>query len=200
MEINNQIKNYGLKSLIGILLISSIQLSCKQSPKLVLSDEQSNNVINDEIIKAPSFELKSTLGNTVKLEDYKGKIVVIHIATTWCPYCNAEAPYLEKLSKDYMSKGVAVLIIDVKEPNALVTEKLVNNFNLSFPVLLDTDGAIAASFAPTDVLPELARDEIMLASNIIINREGNIQFMSLLDTKNFDSKLIHVKEVINEIL
>jgi len=71
---------------------------------------------------------------------------------------------------------------------------------LSFPVLLDTDGAVASSFAPVDVLPELARDEIMLASNFLIDPQGEIQYMSLLDTKNFDVKLVHLKKRLNELL
>ena len=79
-------------------------------------------------------------------------------------------------------------------------DKLVKPHALSFPVVLDTDGTVAGSFAPHDVLPELARDEIMLASNIIIDQQGQIQFMSLLDTKNFDSKLIHVKQKLDELL
>ena len=86
------------------------------------------------------------------------------------------------------------------EPKELVTEKLKDTYNLTFPILLDPDGAVAASFAPADVHPELDRDEVMLASNIIIDPEGKIQFMSLLDSKNFDAKLIHLKEKLNDLL
>ena len=154
----------------------------------------------DAMMSAPSFQLPDLKGNTVSLEDFTGRFLVIHIATTWCPYCNAEAPYLQQLYDEYAPSKVGVLIIDVKEPRELVDSKLQRSFNLSFPVLLDLDGAVAASFAPLDVLPELARDEIMLASNILIDPEGNIQYMSLLDTRNFDSKLIHIKEKLNELL
>ncbi len=160
----------------------------------------SRNTMETPMVKAPDFELLSTEGTPIRLSDYSGQVVVLHIATTWCPYCNAEAPYLEQLSRDYKDRGVVVLIIDVKEPKALVQEKWVQQHQLSFPVVLDTDGTVAASFAPKEVLPELARDEIMLASNIIIDQNGNMQFMSLLDTKNFDSKLIHVKNKLDELL
>ncbi len=153
-----------------------------------------------ELVTAPDFILEDLDGNQVSLSDYDGRFLVIHIATTWCPYCNAEAPYLEQLFKEYADNEVGVLIIDVKESKELVSEKLRDGFNLSFPVLLDSDGAVAAKFAPPEVLPELARDEIMLASNILIDREGQIQFLSLLDTRNFDSKLIHLKEKLNELL
>lgn len=150
--------------------------------------------------KAPAFSLSDLNGNQVNSESYKGSYLVIHIATTWCPFCNAEAPHLEQLNQDYKDKNVKVLIIDVKEPKDLVQAKLQDRFNFTFPVLLDQDGAVAASFAPDDVLPDLARDEVMLASNILIDPEGEIQFLSLLDSKNFDSKLVELKAKLDELL
>lgn len=149
---------------------------------------------------APDFELTALDGSKVKLSQYAGNFVVIHIATTWCPFCNAEAPYLEELSQKYRDKNVKVLIIDVKEPAGLVQSKLQDRFNFSFPVLLDKDGAVAASYAPKNVLPDLARDEVMLASNLLIDPEGKIQFMSLLDSKNFDAKLVNLKARLDELL
>ncbi len=150
--------------------------------------------------KVPSFTLTDLQGNSVNIEDYRGSFVVIHIATTWCPFCNAEAPYLQQLKENYTPKNVKVLIIDVKEPKELVQSKLQDKYNFTFPVLLDPDGNVAAMFAPSDVLPDLARDDVMLASNLIVDPEGNIQFMSLLDSKNFDAKLVSLKTRLDELL
>ena len=181
-------KSYITKIFLGLLLMNSF----------VYGQSESNE--DSYTVKVKNFSLKSTDGKTVSLSDFKGKFEVIHIATTWCPYCNAEAPYLEEIYKEYHDKNVEVLIIDVKEPLELVKERVKNRFKLSFPVLLDTEGIVAASFAPADVLPELARDEIMLASNFLIDPQGKIQYMSLLDTKNFDVKLVHLKKRLNELL
>jgi peroxiredoxin len=150
--------------------------------------------------EAPSFSLTDLDGNQISSDSYLGSYLVIHIATTWCPFCNAEAPYLEQLNQDYKDKNVKVLIIDVKEPKDLVQAKLQDRFKLTFPVLLDPDGQVAASFAPDDVLPELARDEVMLASNILIDPDGKIQFLSLLDSKNFDAKLVGLKSKLDALL
>ena len=149
---------------------------------------------------APNFSLKDLNGNTVKADSYKGSYLVLHIATTWCPFCNAEAPYLVELANAYAAKNVKVLIIDVKEPRTLVQEKLQNRFRFPFPILLDENGAVAASFAPKDVLPDLARDEVMLASNLLIDPDGKIQFLSLLDSKNFDAKLLALKSRLDALL
>jgi peroxiredoxin len=149
---------------------------------------------------APDFTLKTLDDISLALSDFKDKIVVLHIATTWCPFCNAEAPHLEKLYQDYKEKNVTVLLIDVKEPKELVKEKLMERHKLTFPILLDPEGSVAASFAPEDVLPELGRDEVMLASNLIIDRDGTIRFMSLLDSKNFDAELLALKQKLDEML
>jgi len=179
------------------MLIFSLLLifACNQTDKKT----QPANIV-EKAFKAPDFTLSSLENDTIKLKDYKGKFVVLHIATTWCPFCNAEAPHLEKLYQDYKDKNVAVLLMDVKEPKELIEEKLKKKYNLTFPILLDYDGSVAATFAPKDVLPDLSRDEVMLASNILIDPEGNIQFMSLLDSKNFDAELIQLKKRLDELL
>jgi len=171
-----------------------IQYACTPS----IANNQNQTTYLDK--EAPDFTLSDYEGKEISLADYRGKFVVIHIATTWCPFCNAEAPNLEQLYQDYKDKGVEVLIIDVKESRELVKTSLIDRFNLSFPVLFDTDGAVAASYAPPEVLPDLARDEVMLASNLLIDPEGKVRFFSLLDSQNFDAKLIELKSELNELL
>lgn len=177
-----------------VLVFSLIWItSCNEDPNT------KTNIIETPI-KAPNFTLNTLNDEVFELNDLRGKYVVVHIATTWCPFCNAEAPYLEKLYSDYKEKNVEVILIDVKEPKELVDEKLRKAYNLTFPILLDLDGKVAASYAPKDVLPDLDRDEVMLASNLLIDPEGNIQFMSLLDSKNFDAQLIQLKKRLDELL
>ncbi|HLF34983.1 MAG TPA: TlpA disulfide reductase family protein [Cyclobacteriaceae bacterium] len=149
--------------------------------------------------KAPSFALNDLDGKMYSLEQFKGKYIVIHFATTWCPFCNAEAPHLEQLNKDYRDKGVVVFVVDVKEGKELV-EKSFGRFNFSFPVLLDADGTVSASYAPEGVQPDLERHEVPIASNLIIDKEGRISFYSLLNTTSFDAKLSKLKQKLDELI
>lgn len=148
---------------------------------------------------APSFELKGLDNKLYSLEQFKGKLMLIHFAATWCPFCNAEAPNLEQLYRSYKDRGVQVLLVDVKEPGELVSQSA-KRVNFSFPVLLDNDGKVAASYAPAGVLPDLARDEVVLASNLIVDREGKIRFYSLLNTTSFDAKLTVARKTLDELL
>ena len=181
---------------IYCLIFLGVFVGCKNDAKR--KDTTTKTV--EKPVKATNFSLNTLEGDTISLETYKGKFVVLHIATTWCPFCNAEAPHLEALYKAFKDKNVEVLLIDVKEPAELVQEKLKDKYKLTFPILLDVNGSVAASFAPKDVLPDLARDEVMLASNLLIDPDGNIQFMSLLDSKNFDAELKQLKKRLSELL
>lgn len=189
---------------VSLTLLSSCQSSpnqTDQAPKAKLVSQELNTIPQYMIDEpAPDFKLPDLNGEMTQLSALKGKIVVIHFATTWCPFCNAEAPHLEALYREYKSQGVEVFIVDVKESKALVQEKLQDRFQLTFPVLLDEDGAAATSYAPDGVLPDLARDEVVLASNLLIDREGKIRFYSLLDSQDFDAELNHLKTKLNEIL
>ncbi len=80
------------------------------------------------------------------------------------------------------------------------TEVWVTRSGFTFPVLLDSDGSVAASYAPAEVLPDLPRDQVVVASNLVIDSEGIIQFFSLLDTNSFDARLVALKEVLEELL
>ena len=148
---------------------------------------------------APLFALKGIDGKTYSLDQLKGKYIVIHFAATWCPFCNAEAPFLEELYQNNRNKNVQVFIVDVKEDKSLV-EKSLERFHFSFPVLLDDSGAVSAKYAPEGVQPALARHEVPIASNLIIDKEGKIRFYSLLNTASFDAKLTKLKQKLDELL
>ena len=81
-----------------------------------------------------------------------------------------------------------------------VAARWADKLKLTFPVLMDTDGKVAASYAPPDLLPDLARDEVSIASNLIIDPKGKIQFFSLLDTRSFDAKLVALTTRLKELL
>jgi len=89
-------------------------------------------------------------------------------------------------------------VIDVLEDGRRV-RPWAKKLGWTLPVLLDQDGAVAKRYAP-DVLPDLPREEVPIASNLIIDREGTIQFYSLLDSRNFDAKLIALRARLDSLL
>jgi cytochrome c biogenesis protein CcmG/thiol:disulfide interchange protein DsbE len=90
---------------------------------------------------APDFSLETVEGKTVKLSDYKGKVVAINFWATWCEDCRKEMPDLQKAYETYKDQGLVILGVNLKENN--VTVKGFADFNgLTFPIVMDKDGKV----------------------------------------------------------
>lgn len=70
-------------------------------------------------------ELKGLDGATFKLEDYKGKVVLINLWATWCGPCKGEMPHLVELQNTHKDKGFEILGLDTDESD---TEAKVKSF------------------------------------------------------------------------
>ena len=99
----------------------------------------------------------------------------------------------------YNERGVRAIVVNVLESRETASSWK-ERLGWSIPVLLDLDGKVSTSYAPEDLLPDLPRDQIPIASNLIIDPQGRIQFYSLLDSRNFDAKLIALTARLNELL
>jgi len=106
---------------------------------------------------------------------------------------------LQALGDSLADRGVTALVINVLEtPETAAAWR--KKLEWHIPVLLDTDGTVAESYAPEGVVPDLPRNQVPIAGNLIIDRDGVIRFYSLLDSRNFDAKLVALKERLGEIL
>ncbi len=90
-------------------------------------------------------------------------------------------------------------MIDVQETKEK-TEEYARRSKFTFPVLLDLEGNTATRYAPPGVQPDLPREQVPIASNLIIDREGRIRFYSLLDSANFDARLVALTRLLDELL
>jgi peroxiredoxin len=150
---------------------------------------------------APEFQLEALDGNVYRSAELKGKWVVVSFMTTWCPFCNAAAPHFEKLKQDYSKRGVTAFIVDVSEKSDVVSGWIAKH-KLTCPVLLDATGSVTTSYAPPpDFVPDLKREEVMIASFMIIDPGGVIRFLALNeDVASFDARLVKLRAALDELL
>ena len=67
---------------------------------------------------APDFTGTDITGKTIKLSDYKGKIVVIESYNSDCPFChNQYGGATQALQKELADKGVVWLMVNSVNPN-----------------------------------------------------------------------------------
>jgi len=64
---------------------------------------------------APSWSEPTAPNGTLTLASLRGKSVYLNFFASWCPPCNEEAPTINALQREYGSKGLQVVGIDVLE-------------------------------------------------------------------------------------
>jgi thiol-disulfide isomerase/thioredoxin len=111
---------------------------------------------------APRFRAKTTAGDQFNNASVKGKVVLFEFWTTWCKYCEEEAELVDDIAKEFSSKGLIVLAVDVLEPDQKVKKYLAEHPR-SVPIVLTKDTNLAAMYNAQNY-----------PIYVVIDREGNI--------------------------
>ena len=114
--------------------------------------------------KAPTLSLKDIRGRTVRLSDYKGRVVLLNFWATWCPPCRAEMPDLVKLQREYARQGLQVVGVTYPPETVSRVRRFARRLGVNYPIALGTR-ATKSLFANTDTLP----------ITVVIDRDGNIR-------------------------
>ncbi len=87
---------------------------------------------------APDFTLPNLEGEQVSLSDYKGQVVILKLATTWCPTCKQQSAEIEDIDSYLAEKDVVFLEVFVQDSKEMI-EKFVTNYEyaMTFHPLLD---------------------------------------------------------------
>lgn len=144
------------------------------------------------------FELPTLSGGTWRLSEARGGPVLIFFTATWCPYCGAEAPYLEReIWQRYRDRGLRVICIDVKE-GAHAMAPFVDRYAWTFPVLLDDAGEVSMRFAPIKegLPPEVA----IINAHFVLDADGVVVYRDFLNMERFDVKAGHVRAFLDRFL
>jgi len=120
---------------------------------------------------APSFAVKDTHGNLVSLADFAGKSVVLYFyPKDDTPGCTKEACSFRDNYAQYLSQGIAVLGVSMDDEAS--HQAFSQKFNLPFPLLADTDGALTTAY---DVKGERGGIHYAQRVTYVINGNGTIE-------------------------
>jgi peroxiredoxin len=126
---------------------------------------------------APDFTLKDGDGKTVKLSDYRGKVVLLDFWATWCGPCKMEIPWFVEFQQAKRSQGFEVLGVSMDEDGWNAVRPFVKEMKMNYRVLLGDDRT-ADSYGGLEALP----------TTYLIDRDGRIAatHVGLADKKDFE--------------
>ena len=84
---------------------------------------------------APDLDLKLLNGKTLSAKQLQGKVVVQMYWATWCPYCRADLPEMQRIYQLQQAKGLEILALSIDESDKTVRE-FWKGKNYSFPVAM----------------------------------------------------------------
>jgi cytochrome c biogenesis protein CcmG/thiol:disulfide interchange protein DsbE len=112
---------------------------------------------------APDFALKDANGKTVRLSDYKGKVVLLDFWATWCGPCRIEIPWFMDLERKLKDQGFSVLGVSMDDEGWDAVKPFVNELGINYRIVIGNDST-AEKYGGIEALP----------TTFLIDREGKI--------------------------
>lgn len=104
---------------IVLVLAFSALTSCKGTENASVNESNSTDGKKAVYPPAPSgvmqADLKNLDGTTFKLQDKKGKVVLVNLWATWCVPCVSEMPHLIEMQEKYKDKGFEIVGLDTDD-------------------------------------------------------------------------------------
>ena len=94
---------------------------------------------------APDFEITTLLGDTLRLSDLRGKVVMIEFWASWCPPCREEAPDIARVYNKYSDQPLEFIGIDVWDQYDRAMA-FVEEFSIDYQTATDSTGEILVNY------------------------------------------------------
>jgi thiol-disulfide isomerase/thioredoxin len=129
---------------------------------------------------APDFTLKDADGKTVKLSDYKGKVVLLNFWATWCGPCKIEIPWFIEFQKKYKDQGFTVIGVSVDDEGWEIVKPYLATKQVNYPVVV-SDEAVNTSYGGIESLP----------TTFVLDKDGKIAntHVGLVSKKEYESDI-----------
>ncbi|MFQ5569125.1 MAG: TlpA disulfide reductase family protein [Rhodothermales bacterium] len=114
--------------------------------------------------EAEDFVLQTLAGDSLRLSDLRGQVVLLNFWATWCGPCIEEIPELIDLHNALNPHGFSVVGVSMDVEGAEVVKPFAERFGITYPLPLDTEATVADSYGGVFALP----------TTYVIDAEGQI--------------------------
>jgi len=115
------------------------------------------------IFQAPDFTLPTLSGESIRLSDLRGKVVLLNFWATWCIPCRTEMPTIEELYQHYKDRGLEVLAVNLDVLSIGGVEAFMKEVTVTFRVVMDPSWSTARAYRV-----------VGLPTSYLIDRAGNV--------------------------
>jgi peroxiredoxin len=132
---------------------------------------------------APDFALKDSTGKTVKLSDYRGKVVLLNFWATWCGPCKIEIPWFMDFEQTYKDKNFAVLGVSLDEDGWEAVKPYIEEKKINYRVVIGTE-QVAQLYGDVDSLP----------TSFMIDRQGRVAavHVGLVSKSDYEHDIVNL--------
>ena len=115
--------------------------------------------------EAPDFSLETLSGDTFRLREHRGEVVVLNFWATWCPPCREEIPMFVDLQKELGDQGLQFVGVALeRSAGPQKVQAFAEKMNINYPIGMGT-GEIARAYGGVRGLP----------MTFIIGPDGKVQ-------------------------
>src|SRR3954463_6542461 len=171
-----------LSSCFALLTLLAFASACGKT-KTNTRQEQSKST--GERKPAPDFTLQDGDGNSVKLSDLRGKVVVVNFWATWCGPCALEIPWFIEFEQQFKSKGLEIVGVSMDEEGWKAIKPYVASHKMNYRVVLGND-SVGQLYGGVDSLP----------TTFVIDREGRIAatHIGLVSKSDYQDEIVPLLE------
>jgi len=147
--------------LIAIIAVSVFQFQGSENKTIVMSD----------------FSLENMKGETISIDEFRGRKTLINFWATWCRPCRKEMPMLNGVFLSQDPTDFSVVGIAIDKPEKVI--QFVAELGIDFPIMVGQSEAY-------DVMKDLGNEALTLPYTILIDEEGEVVWSKNTELKHSD--------------
>ena len=143
---NREVWMVVLGGFIGLVVVAIVwMVSARYAAPLMPAAAETNR-------PAPDFTLSTIDGKTLRLNDLRGKIIVVHFWGTWCIPCKEETPALQAAYEQLRGPDVEFVGINLRNqeelgaPGDAAVQSFVDEYGVTYPIVYDSEGDVSRQY------------------------------------------------------